>query len=42
MSMDFTELFAGVRGRDIVDARAWYQRRAASLSRLRELIRADA
>ena len=26
MSMDFTDLFAGVRVRDIADARAWYER----------------
>ncbi len=26
MSMDFTDLFAGVRVRGIVDARAWYER----------------
>jgi catechol 2,3-dioxygenase-like lactoylglutathione lyase family enzyme len=26
MRMDFTDLFAGVRVRDIADARAWYER----------------
>src|SRR3954454_22258561 len=26
MGMDFTDLFAGVRVRDIADARAWYER----------------
>ena len=26
MSMEFTDLFAGVRVRDIADARAWYER----------------